>query len=343
MREAIYQCPGTQAMINSTQLSSWTDFYVRRRDVFLTTDHKISLMKRQSVVSPMSTLYMRAVDSGLFRLFSLAVLPPGPMDGPEIVDYQFLTFDTAQIAASTPALKQVLNGIPELSDKLVLDITSNYSRSADRITNLPNFQAMCVRDLLSRSYFTGPHGTWLTATLTQFLCKVYIISLGDCIAQWANLPNDISSLVRVILGYYFQSRVSSAHDARAILRSDPRAFGIFEPAIVDQAFGVTHDVLGKDTIDSLDEALHIISSLGIDRLKVDKRLLLSRLRSYGSDPFVVRIALEYPPYWAYMVLMAVSGYGKVMSNKLKSSRLWEESRKFSDELARSAMFIPALS
>lgn len=343
-RETIYNSPGVRRLINDKQLLSWSNFYITHKDVFLPTDQKMALLKRPSMVSsPISNIAQYAIDAGLARLVSLAVLSPHEANVPEVVTYQYVTFDTRQMDSQDPAMGRVLNAVPELSDKLVFNISQNYRTTTNVLANIPQFHAIFVRDLLSRSYFDATRTTWLSANLTQFLCKVYSMSVGDTVAYHANLDMKTRGVVVAILAYFYQTKMSDAESARALLKTNYRSMMLPDPVDLDQIFAMVADILQKPQIDTLDDAFFVINNLGIDRLKVDSRLLVSRLKSYGPDPFSVRIAMDYPPYFAYLILYALSSKTGLSFKLKSSSQLQREAAEFAHELLRSALFIPALS
>lgn len=70
-----------------------------------------------------------------------------------------------------------------------------------------------------------------------------------------------------------------------------------------------------------------MKKVGPDRMKAfEPQVFLSICGSLGPDAITGRIALEYPPYWVYCLLLALSGVKTPMIYQLNNSRLSQEGR-----------------
>lgn len=344
-RPSLFECPSIRRFINQKQLALWSDFYIRHKDVFLPVDQKMAILKKPSPVSAMSTIYNHAIDAGLHRLFSLVSLSKdGLTTAPEVVSYQYATFDTEQILPLVPGMAPLFSSIPDLNNKMILNITQNYRPTTGTIANVPKLQELFVRDILSRSYYKNTRSSWLTSNLTQFLCKVYSMSIGDTVAYWANLDLKTRGLVVTIFAYFYLSLMVGSDNAKAMMLSDYRAMDLPEPVETTQNLALIEGILSKPTIDTFDEAIQAVNGIGVGHLQISRPLLVQRLKSYGPDYFSVGIAFDYPPYFAYLILCAAAGSKNGLSKKLKDGKgLWNGAKVFADDLARSSLFIPALS
>jgi len=111
-----------------------------------------------------------------------------------------------------------------------------------------------------------------------------------------------------------------------------------------QIFAFVEDVLGKKTPETLDEVLKVIDEYGHDRLK-DKgipRLTRSVLNTKFSNLFpeshIATTALEYPPYFFFMILLVLSNVRIGLSFSMKDMNLVNEGRDVVEQMMKSHLF-----
>jgi hypothetical protein len=335
---SIFEYFTSQITVNTNQLLILVEYLIRHRDLFLDQSRTQTLFKtRPLVTSPLSRVFTRAVDVSDEDCFSLVYVPTGTKSVPEVLTTRFLTMDISQMGMVSNAIAAAVKPIPELHEKIILNITQMI-RSSGGFSDISGFQNTVVRDLLSRSYAKSLRTTWLTPNLSQFVSKVYSMSLGSAVAQRYNLDFHTQSMLGSLFAYFFLSQMTDAATAEQILKSKSKYFHLPDADSLDQIFGLIEDTLQTRELNSLDDVLAVIAKLGVERVKINRSILMSQLKQLGPDTYTSSLALEYPPYFIYLMLLALSGSKIGLSFRMKQMNLLKEASSFTDDL----LFAPDL-
>ena len=342
-RESLYSSFMVQQNINANYLATMLDFLVRNQNLLLSPQEVQALFKTKiSIMTPTSHIFQRALDLGLDHSFS--VINARSHKAPDALTRSYyLTLDFSQMASISHHLPEIIKTVPSLDGNILINGTQ-LMRADGTLTDQQNLHGYVVRDLLSRSFYQDKRPIWLTPNIAQFVCKVYSMSLATSVAKWFNLDTLTQSSVAVVFAYYFVNLMSNPQTARVLIKSRAKALYLPEPQQLQQILDYTDDVLGGRPPANLDEVFYVIHGIAPERVQLHRGLFITGVSSLGPDVHTTAIGLEYPPYFAYMLLYALSGTRKNgLSMFIKNVQLKREALDFIEELTTSPMFLPAIT
>lgn len=342
-RMSIYDCFPTRQTINDRQLGLLSEFFVTHRDLILDHDHANALFKsRPLTTSSLSKIFSRAIEMGDESLFSVLVIPSGQVSVPEALTMRHVPFDTDQMASVMPSLRAVFQPISALNNKIVLNATQMV-RASGGFSDIAGFQNTFVRDLLSRSYFADRKTTWLTPVITQFVSKVYSMSLGSEVAKTYNLDYHTQSMISVLFAFFFLSAMSDADVAAWTIKTRYKYFYLPSVSDIEQILSLVEETLGYRDLKNIDDIFTVIEKFDVARLKLDRKVLMTRMKALGPDIYTTLIAMEYPPYFLYLILLVLSGAKIGLSFRMKTQNLMKDAASLTEDLIQSSGFIGQLS
>lgn len=341
-RVSIFNTLTSRTTIIKTQLRELVNFVLLNRG-YKMTDLKVVLNSKLITITPISSVFTRAMNE-LHKetLFSFLRIPPTIVAVPEVVTYSHVTYDLQQL--NTPNNEDLYNNLavaPDFQNTILMNVTPLLRQNGELVDTLL-FQSLVVRDLLSRSYFSNNTTMWLTPSLIRFLCRFYNMSMSSAIASAYNLTFQEQQAIATVFSLYFIQLVSNADTAETFVKTQKLGLGL-----PDQVLGIISllkDVLKENyTHMSLDDACLGIQSLKIARLSsVDRRFLFTKQRSIGPDVLTSAMAIEYPPYWCYLVLATLSGRKMGLTTTLKRNDLVKDAPTFVKDLLFTQSFLTSL-
>jgi len=343
-RVSIFDTLTSRTTVNKTQLRELVNFLISNRAYRLSASEVKTLVSVKSLaITAISSLFNRSIELHAETLFSFMKIPNTVTSVPEVVTYRHVAFDLKQLATTTDAsaLLDTLKVVPEFSNTIFENVTPMI-RSSGELTDTLAFQSTVVRDLLVRSYYDNKATVWLTPSLLRYLCRFYNMSMSSAIGSVFNLTFSEQQAVAAVFSIYFLQMVSDTDTAEAMVKTSKLGLGT-----PDQLLGVIGRL--KDTLGprydamTLDDVCVGINSLGIGRLSgVDRKFIYTKNRSIGPDAMTSAMAIEYPPYWCYLVLTALSGRKMGLQNVLKRNDLGKDAPAFADDLLKTQSFLPSL-
>lgn len=341
-RESYYQCTQVRLTTNETYLSSLLDFLVRNQSLIANPTEVASRFKPRGITqpTPISRLYGAAVDLGLDRLFALANVGSSKVNVPLLFQRTHLTIDILQMGALSHSLPKIVEMVPSLKDKIVLNVTQ-FTRNDWEFTNFQGFQDLVVRDLLSRSFYQDKRPVWLTPNIIQFVCKVYTMSLATSVARWYHLDYTTQQAIAAIFAYYFLNQMSNPVTAKALIKSRWKPMGLPDPMVIDQIIDLAETMYGGPPLE-LEEVFAMVQKVAPARAVLTRSSFITGLQSLGPDYYTTSIGLQYPPYFLFLILLALSGRKNSLSILLKDTGLIKDSFAVVDELVTSPLFLKAL-
>ena len=339
-RQSIFTYPNAWMLINPTQIAILVEYFVKNSDIVLDADDAAALFKSRSVVtSPISKIFHKALETGDLEIVSPFRFRTGIHTINDVATNRAVTLDMLQAKeVVAPALAGAITSIPYLNDKILLNVTQ-FTRASGDVSDTVGLQSTVVRDLLCRLFYSDTRKTWMTPNLTQFVCKVYSMTLGTSVANWYNLDYKTQSIVTSLFAFFFLEQMSDAPTAVATLKTKWKYFLIPEEADLLQVLALIQNTLGKESMDSLEDVCAVVDALGIDRIRINRAILLTRLKSLGPDALTTGIALEYPPYFTYLILLVLSGSKIGLSYRLKGFNLMRDALAFVDDLVQTSNFL----
>jgi len=342
-RVSIFDIFTTRTTINTAQLAELVNFIVFNRGYKLDpVAVKAMLTVKPLTTTPIGALFTRALDLHKDNLFSFVRIPSAVVATPEVVTYSHVTFDLKQINTSSDQnLYAMVKALPDFADTIFCNVTALLRRTGEPIDAL-NMQSVIIRDLLSRSYYDNRSTAWLTPSLLRYLCRFYNMSMSSAVGTVYNLTYYEQQTVAIVFALFFLQRVSDTQTAEAMIKTTN--LGLGSAMQINDVITRLKDVLTtKYDALSLDDVCIGINQLGIGRLaNINRKFLYTRMRSIGPDVFTSAMALEYPPYWCYLVLATLSGRKMGLTNTLKRNDIAKDAPVFADDLLKSQSFLPSL-
>lgn len=341
-KRSIYETSVTQRTINKNQLRELVQFLASHREqIIIQPDESRRLLGTRPISqTPISKIATQASDLGKDRHVRLINIPTTISSAPEVVTYQHVGFDILQMKAVSEHLAKALE-VTDFDKKIIINMTPWLSRRGT-ISDILAVQGLLVRDLLSRSYFTADR-TWIAPGIARYLCKVYSMSIGAVLAAIYNIGYSERRAVRAVFAHYFFTKVMLDKEVGDAMRTSASFLGLDAGAEVADVADLIATIVPSGEEMTLDHACEAVSKLGVMRMETfNQRVLHSRIKNWGPDIHTSALALEYPPYFVYLMLLASSGRKIGMAYTLKNMGVDREMNKFTDDLLKSAGFLGAI-
>ncbi len=339
VRPSVFDYFTSKATLPTRALVELTNFFLTHQNLIQpTVVSKAFLATRPMVTTPLTQIATHASELGKDNLFALMLVPAKTVAVPEIFTFRHIPFDIKQFP---PDLAAVFKLIPTLNDKIVLN-TTPFLKASGQFSDLTGFQNIVVRDLLTRSFATSSTGTWLTPRLALYVAKIYSMSLGSAIAEWFQLDIRQRGIISTLFAFYFLQQMSSAKLAETYIRTQRKYLYLPETQDIEQILGLIIETIGELSLVTLDQTYQVINAIGIQRMEVNRRSVLSRVQKLGPDIYTTALSLEHPAYFIYLILLCVSGVKIGLNFRLKKMNNPREGLEFADELRQCSTFLPNL-
>lgn len=238
---------------------------------------------------------------------------------PELLTASNITLDLKYIPGS-----DILRPYRQLANKVLVNITSclnkNRSLETETVNDIASLQAFFIRGQYCLTY--QDDDDWLGGSLTEYILKSYSIILSAMISRQYSL--DLQD--QIAAGMWFAAFMASRLDNdTGIPRMLYRATWFTSQQRIREFIQENEEILSRG-IKDLDELCQHISQITPRMKNFNDVILRSICGSLGPDNLTSRIALEYPPYWAYLILCALSGDKMSLLYQLNNNRLTNEGR-----------------
>ena len=344
-RQNIFSAISVASVVPPASREDLLQFLINNRQHILRPSEKSDAFNvRFSANTLVSEIVHRIANSGKDTAFNLINLPSKTTSLREVVDMTFIPFDILQLKDVTPTFSKSLSLISELDDKMIINIT-DIVRNNGNFSDLTQFHWRVVRDFLSRSFYVSPGNSWLTPAVVRYVAKVYSMTMASRISQAFNLTRETTDLVQCVFCLFYVAAMTRAQDAASFVKSSQKQLGIPHSADLHQVTSFVEDILHKSVPESLEEVFAVIDAFGSDGLtgssgsRLNRPTLMGRFQNLYSESHVSSISLEYPPYFLYMIILALSGSKVGLSYYLKSLNLDKEGREVMGQAIKSPLFM----
>lgn len=332
MRDNIYELFSVKPSVRKNDLTKIIHYLNENDKLFLNEREKVALFKERSLsTTPMSLVFNKYNDTGVYDNFSFIAFPARVnLSIPESLTYKHVVCDTLQIMDYDTNVRNTVRSSLNLRNKIVENVTQltktdgryYYLRDHDR------FQSTIVRDCLSRSYYAYRYkNNWIRTSVATSFAKIYTLLLSSTISRIYDLKMGEQDYVTLVFASFFINKTLNHKAAKAVLSTKHREFYLRDRSIVIDSLNSFKDIIEKDIPDTLDECFSLIESLGIPRLKLNRSILVEKLRTTGGDILTTGIALEYPPYFIWAILNSISGAKNQLYIFIKNQNLMKEVRR----------------
>ena len=288
---------------------------------------------RMILQSPLTQFFNRIVDTGGLQHYAALNITEKGGSVPELLTANNITLDLKQ------ALDNQAITLPETRNKVLLNVTGclkfNRPEGQYDIKIVDLFQQLVVRGCLCMGYFD--QDDWLNPTLAEFTVRSYSMILSNMIARYYDLTLMEQMTVAGIFAFYYCQKFSRD--------------GVIDPPLFNRCtfLGSRNDLenirkiclADHNDVLTLSETAEIIKNNSPERMRNfsnnEVNILCGNL---GPDTITTLLALEYPPYWVYMLLLALSGTKIPLTFQLNNQRLMNEgrSRFLSNMLSSNNLF-----
>lgn len=347
-RQNIFTTLSVTSVMPPVLVENLLDFLINNRSAILSPEKRSELFKtRFSGHSILSDIVNRLTIVGKDQAYNLIRLPSKTVALREAVDMTFIPIDVLQMKDVAPSFSKSLSLIPELDDKLIINVT-DITRSNGDFSDVTQFHYRVVRDFLSRNFYTSVGNVWISPTLVRYVAKVYSMTIGGQLAKVFGLSPSVQSFIQTVFCAFFVGKMSSDDVAPAFLKAHGRQMGLPESNDLNQILALMEDTLGKPIPTTLEDVCKVIQSYGHSQLmgdhgpRITRPVLNMRFNSLFNDGHLSVIALEYPPYFLFLILLVLSNVRIGLSFPMKNLNLIKEGKDIMDSTIRSTTFLNSL-
>lgn len=347
-RDNIYKTLSVSSIVSKNTIEDLIDFLIDSRSHIVPTQRKNELFKTRFVGnSLLSEMAHKLSVLGKEQEYSLIKLPAKTIALREVVDMSFIPFDILQMKELVSSSLTTLSLIPEINDKMIINIT-DITKSNGEFSDASQFHYRVIRDFFSRSYFMSQTSVWISPTFVRYIAKVYNMTISGQLARLYGLSPIIQTFIQTVFCLFFVNKMTSLDHAQTFTKVHAKYLGIKDSPDLVQIFAFVEDVLGKKAPENLIDVCKVIDAYGHDQLigpngsRLSIPVLNTRFASWFSDGHVSMIALEYPPYFAFLVLLVLSNIRIGLSFSMKNMNVIKEGHDVFEQNLRSSMFMNAI-
>lgn len=308
----------------SSQMPRVLRYCIDNRNSFFSSDEMLSLaMSTRNILrTPMAEFFERIVTSDQLNNFAAIYAPEKGSSIPEALTAVSLSIDLGHLPdRSTSSL------IPEISNKVLLNLTgiikADKQYGGYTVSAVDVFQNSVSRGHLCVSYHDADG--WLPPYLAEFSAKSYSMILSGIISRYYDLTLQETLTVAGILAYYFCCGLNDERDSDVNPPLFNRCTWIGSRADLDNIVSACREHIDKEI--DINVVATLIKELGPERMgNFSTPDLVAMCGNLGPDLLTSQIALEYPPYWVYMLLLALSGQKIPLVFQMNNQKLANEGR-----------------
>lgn len=288
--------------------------------------------------TPMSELYQQALVEKKLNIFRLLTLDKVDKI-PSWFLISWLDIDTRILRDTDKSSADILNSISEFRDKILIDITPYYSEKKRGINDTSAFYSRIVRSMLCRSYHFADK-MWLNPGLVYLLTKFYSIILSTKLGRLYNLTYQEQYVAATALSVYFVNRcltetevINPIMGKMDFLRRNVDTKPIFD-FIREKYTEKTYD---------LKAVIETIVEFGPARMQQFNLSTFFQMNLHlTSNQSLSLVALEYPPYWCYLILSALSGDKSSLYHSIKTLNLRKDGIALENDIIKTTSFVRSL-
>lgn len=336
----IYLLPTVMQSLRPIDIDKIVEFLGTHDKVFINQTAKESLFKERNIASsPMNKLFYSYVDERAWDIFSAIHLKAIPATAlSESLTYRHITTDITQMGDVVEKLKRSISINDNLRGKLIANTTQYVQTDGVyyQLKDQDRFHSDVVRDCLVRSYYRSANSTyWMRNSVTITAAKTYALLLGNNIARWFGLDQATQDYVTIVFCAYFLGKCFPDNSAEGFLISNCKAIYVRDREAILHVLDNLNKVIDKRIPTTLEDCFAAINSLGINRLKLGRSTLYSKLRTIADELPATTIALEYPPYFVWAMINAISGAKNQLNIFITRQHLTKDIQQAIGELIQS--------
>lgn len=277
---------------------------------------------RAILKTPLAECFDRMLSGGTLSNFCAFYVPDKSTGVPEILSTPSITIDMKQASNAS-----IVSTLPEVRDRILVNLTSTLKR--DRMTGgfsvsaVDAFYHLFVRGQFVVGY--NDQDTWLNTYLADYVVKTYSMILAGLISRYYNLSFPEQMRVAGVFALHY-SQLLSGEDSDnempplfmhcTFLGNRAELMAMAKEYSYKSAAGL-----------NAESCCELIAGMGIDKMaNFNIQSLIAMTNSLGPDLITSQISLEYPPYWVFMLVAALSGAKIPLIYQLNQHKLNNEGR-----------------
>lgn len=313
-------------------------FAVENKDHFFSVTELLAMIQpvRTILKTPMAEMFDRLVATEQLNNFA-AFYTPEKESLPELLTATNITLDLKQFDNAT----NVLQHLPLINNKILVNLTSVLKK--DRVTGvysvgaIDNFQNLFVRGQLVAAY--NDVENWIIPPVQEFVIRSYSMTISAIISRYYNLSVTEQMSLALYFALFISQLLTPDHADQVAPPILFRCTTLGNTKQIQEVVDICTDA-SKEGLTIL-KLCELIAQNGPEKIrKFDHTALNAMCDGLGPDLITSRIALEYPPYWVYILILALSGTAKIpLIYHLNSQRLMNEGRsKFLSQMMTTGAF-----
>lgn len=268
------------------------------------TDKDITMIKsiRSMVDSPIVTMFGHIVEDGLLDQFFIMDLSNVNADVPPVLSFDELSLDGSKTSHATPKLaKMWINLTPTLAKK----------KNANGVivpTDVPRMMGYFVRGMFCMGY--SDNAIWLSPSLASYVIETYSMAVRLKLNQAFKLDPAEAMFVQTAFAYHYGKLLSPPDETILVPSALGRCgfLGSYQEITtrIEQLSEAVGGDLYKAGIITVCEAL---AKAGPRRMeKIDAGIFFRMFSATNMDNMSMSLAIDYPPYWTYLLIRYASGH-----------------------------------
>ncbi len=317
-------------------LAKQSSFVVRylatHRDIVLSEKELTPIVSiRPMLKTPMSDLFDHIAGHGKLSSYASIFVPSTSTSDslPELIATSGISLDLKDLPDGSS-----LKTMPEYANKMLVNLSNVLKvnkMSGLSVANIEALHRQYVRGMIIMSY-NDQSSCWLTPQLAEFLIKSYTMIISGIIANRHNLTFQEQGNVMMILAFFMSQMID---DVDADPWNPPLFYRCtFAGSRIDLENAQKRIVesLEELAIDkkenmSIDSVARLIAKTGPERMaRFSGNEFFEMTKTIGENPLISKIAVEYPPYWLFLLIVALSGSKLPMLYHLNQVRLTQEAK-----------------
>lgn len=344
MKENIFNIEFTKITNMEQNIQKLIKFIIdNRTDIYIDTNQMNEITSFPSLnKSPVSLIYQKYKKLSNLDIFSLIYILD-KANIPDILFWKYINIDLEAIKDVYPKQHNAISMLPEYRSKIIFNITDILNREKTKILNATYFQKIIIRDLCSR-YYNNFEDSWMNRKLLTDLTNFYSMTISFNISRVYNFSFQEQILLSTIFSYYFLTKCINDKAQKISFMNNLTFLG--NRNIIVSVIDLIQDIISENKYEDIDnqtKLIKVIHEILPNRIKtLDKKVFNTMCRNFNSDQIVSLMSIDYPGYWLYNVLTAVSGDKTNLYFIFKKLNYMKKAIVFSDDLINSAQFFQSI-
>lgn len=304
------------------QLSRLVRFMIDNRNSIFPEEElsRLAMPIATILKTPMAECFDRIIPSGTLGNFCSFYISDKSSGIPELLSTSSITIDAAQAPEAGWTL-------PELKRKVLVNLTSvlkaDRVRGGYMVSAVDTFQSLFVRGQMVIGY--NDLTEWLSPYLAEYTVKTYSMILSGLISRYYSLSLPETMRVAGIFALHFCQLLSPEG---ADLECPPLfmhcTFLGNRAELMAMAKAYSYkSATGLDLV----SCCELVAEMGVEKLShFNSQSMLAMAGTLGPDLITSQIALEYPPYWVWMLVLSLSGAKVPLIYQLNQHKLNNEGK-----------------